>query len=138
MVVCLLGGQLASGDHLGLESAVLDLLDVPGLSLERDLVPASLVPDLRPFIDGQPRLVKMTMRIRLLSRLKDLSESCLLALGPHLCWFRLSGLCCQILQVYVALVPVLRLRVLRLRLPLPLVVLTLVQYLLILLVPLFF
>ena len=46
MVVCLLGGQLASGDHLGLESAVLDLLDVPGLSLNRDLVPASLVPDL--------------------------------------------------------------------------------------------
>ena len=78
------------------------------------------------------------MRIRLLSRLKDLSESCLLALGPHLCLFRLSGLCCQVLQVYVALVPVRGLRVVRLRLPLPLVVLTLVQYLLILLVPLFF
>ena len=78
------------------------------------------------------------MRIRLLSSLKDLSESCLLALGPHLCLFRLHGFGSQVLQVYVALVPVGRLRLLRLRLALPLVVLTLVQYLLILLVALFF
>ena len=46
MVVGLLGRQLASGDHLGFKGAVLDLLDIPGLSLNRDLVPASLVPDL--------------------------------------------------------------------------------------------
>ena len=134
----MLGRQLASGYHLGLKSAVLDLLHEPGLSQSRYLVPASLVPDLRPFIDGQPRLVVMIMRIRMLSSLKDLSESCLLALGPHLCLFRLRGLCSQVLQIDVALVPVLRLRVLRLRLPLPLVVLTLVQYLFILFVTLFF
>lgn len=138
MVFGLLGRQLVSGYHLGLKGAVLDLLDVPGFSLNRNLVLASLVPDLRPFIDGQPRLVMMTMRIRLLGRLKDLSESCLLALGPHLCLFRLRGLCSQVLQIDVALVPVLRLRVLRLRLPLPLVVLSHVQYLFILFVTLFF
>ena len=78
------------------------------------------------------------MRIRLLGRLKDLSESCLLALGRHLCLFRLRGLCSQVLQVDVAFVPVLRLRFLRLRLALPLVVLTFVQYLFILFVALFF
>ena len=84
MVFSLLGRQLVSGYHLGLKGAVLDLLDVPGLSLSRYLVPASLVPDLRPFIDGQPRLVVMIMRIRMLSSLKDLSESCIMALGPDL------------------------------------------------------
>jgi hypothetical protein len=46
MVLGLLGGELASRYHLRLKGAVLNFLHELGLSLNRDLVPASLVPDL--------------------------------------------------------------------------------------------
>ena len=119
MVLGLLGRQLASRYHLRLKSAVLNLLNEPGLSLNRHLVPASLVPDLWPLINRQPWLMVMSIRICLLSRLKDLSERCLLGVSVHLWLFRLliRGLCSKILQVDVALVPVRRLCLFRLRLP---------------------
>ena len=46
MVLGLLGRELASRYHLRLKGAVLNFLHEPGFSLNRDLVPASLVPDL--------------------------------------------------------------------------------------------
>ena len=46
MVLGLLRRQLASRNHLRLKGAVLNLLHEPGLSLNRNLVLASLVPDL--------------------------------------------------------------------------------------------